>query len=101
MNGTEFYEFLRANFLENGIPLNANNVFYNWLYKVETDSYSFQFTVLNNGNKSITKEVIIISWDANVLITNNWLLENLNINYHGDCRIGVLKHLIYTFNHLR
>jgi hypothetical protein len=101
MNGAEFYEFLRVHYLENRIPLSGNNVFYNWIYKVETDSYSFQFTVLNNGNKSISKEVIISSWDANIQITNTWLIENLNINYYGDCRIGVLKHLINTFNHLR
>ena len=101
MNGAEFYEYLRNHFLENGMPLYGNFTFNNWLLNKETQTCSFQFTVLNNGNKSISKEVIISSWEANIEITNNWLIENLNINYHGDCKIGVLKHLINSFNYLK
>ena len=101
MNGIEFYAFLRQTYLHNGQELYDDFTFCKWLFKSKTNTYSFQFNILNNGTKSIPQHVIIVAWNANSIINNDWLIDNFGLNFHNDCRLYVLKFLINFHQNLR
>lgn len=101
MNGQEFYEYLRINYNLNGQPLYGNFTFHDWLYKIANDSFSFRFNILNNGYKSIPRDIIIAAWDRNEIIDDHWLVANFNLNFHNDCRLHVLNFLISEYQYLR
>ena len=101
MNGTEFYNFLRLNYVNNGQHLYGNFTFRDWLYKHRTDSFSFRFNIINNNAKSIPREVLIAAWDANQEINDHWLENNFNLRFHNDCRLHIINFLINENNNFR
>jgi len=58
MNGIEFYEFLRANYINNGQQLYGNFTFCDWLYKSRNGTFSFRFNIINNSPKAIPRNII-------------------------------------------
>jgi len=94
MNGIEFYEKLRNTYIQNGQPLYGNFTFWDWLFKKDDNTDSFRFNIPKNNRKSIRKKIIIAAWEANIKVTDEWLIDNFNLSFHNDCRLHVLNYLI-------
>lgn len=101
MNGIEFYNFLRQFYNQNGQPLYGNFTFCDWLYKPNDDTYSFRFNIIRNEPKAIPQKIIILAWESNQIINNNWLINNFNLKFHRDCRLSMLNFLITEHQNLR
>jgi len=101
MTGTEFYEFLRNNYNQNGQLLYGNFSFCDWLYKPVNGTYSFRFNIPNNNPKSIPRNIIIAAWNANRRIDDEWIEENFDLRFHDDCRLHILNFLVDEYRHLR
>lgn len=95
MTGSEFYQYLRKKYTKPNtiIQKSPQRNFVKWLQKLD-DSYSFQFSIADKYTKSISKKILIKAWETQGSITNEWIRDNFNVNFHNDCRINMLKHLI-------
>lgn len=101
MNGIEFYDLLRTTYIQNGQPLYGSFTFCDWLYKKDSNSFSFRFNIPNNTPKSIKREIIITALGANQVIDDIWLEANFGVTYHKDCRLRMLNFLIKEHRYLR
>ena len=101
MNGVEFYQVLRNNYIQNGQTIYGNFTFCDWLCEQRDGTYSFRFNIPNNNPKSISRNIIIATWEANQEITDDWIEERFNMKFHDDCRLHVLNFLLNYYNHLR
>ena len=67
MNGTEFYELLRNNYIENGQTLYDNFTFCDWLYKPRNGTFSFRFNIINNNPKAIPCLIWVVHKSVNMI----------------------------------
>lgn len=101
MRGEDFYRFLLNFYTAEGQIIYGNFTFVQWLVNKRHIHPGFQFDVINNGRKSIPRDVLIASWEANQVINDHWLQENFKLSYHNDCRLHVLNFLIREHSQLR
>jgi hypothetical protein len=101
MDGKCFYDFLIQRYCKNGQTLYNNYTFKKWLYKINSNSYSFSFNIPGNYSKSISREILIAAWEARQNIDDNWLKEKFGTHFHSDCRLYVLNFLIKKHQDLR
>jgi len=79
---------------------------------ISEDQTRFRFLVPNHINpatpnpKHISVEVLIHARDTyninqNIIVNNDWILHHLGLNWHGDCRIRILRNLVRLPEFLR